>query len=319
MTRLSFLAGWRSRRRTIPSSLAARHLLFLAICLLGVTAFGNSLGLLLSLAMEDDRYSHVIFAPLAGMGLVYLEKNRIFRAPGSCLKLGAPLIAAGIALRFAAAKPAALHAGSPDGLSVPILGVLLVVAGGFALCYGAQAFKAAAFPAIFLLLMIPLPSALIVKISLLLQAASAELAHWLFQAFGVPVFRQGFSFALPGVSIEVAEECSGIRSTITLIISSVLVAYLFLESGWKRTGFVVFAVFVAVFKNALRIVALACLAAYVDTAFLHGRLHHRYGGTVFSIVALAPMALLLLLLLRKNAPAKGLFPGIRNSLSGIPR
>src|SRR2546427_8743002 len=53
------------------------------------------------------------------------------------------------------------------------------------------------------------PDVLLNRVIFWLQTGSAEVTDALFQLVGVPVFRTGFVFALPGVTIEIAQECSG--------------------------------------------------------------------------------------------------------------
>lgn len=275
------------------------HLLFAVLIVLSLIPFRATLAGLLELSLADDRYSHIALIPLISAGIVYLEKRTIFRTARYSPKPGGALLLAGLLLHFAAARWMA-----PAGrLSAQVLAVLLAWVGVFLLCYGPRSLKSAAFPAVFLLLAIPIPVAIVEKVSFALQAASAELSHALFRLLGVPVFRQGHVFSLPGLTIEVAEECSGIRSTTALIISSILVGYVFLRSGWRRLSLVLVTAFVAVFKNALRIVFLAAMSVYVDPGFLHGVLHHRYGGTVFSLVALAMIAPVFIALRRGDPPA----------------
>ncbi len=184
---------------------------------------------------------------------------------------------------------------SSDRLSVAVFAILLVWMAGFVLCYGTQAFRAALFPWLFLLLMIPIPTFVLDNIVLALQKGSAVMTYALFKLLGVPVFWQHFRFLLPGVQIEIAEECSGIRSSLALFITSILAGYVFLQSNWNKTLFSLFTVPVVIFKNAVRIVTISSLGVYVDPGFLHGRLH-RYGGIPFSLVSLAILVPFLLLL-----------------------
>jgi exosortase len=94
----------------------------------------------------------------------------------------------------------------------------------------------------------------------------------------MPVFRQDLVFALPGITIQVAEECSGIRSSLALVISGLVIAYIFLRTPAARIAFVVLIVPVAIAKNALRIVALSWLSVHVDPSFITNSLAHRTSG-----------------------------------------
>ncbi|MGD0137208.1 MAG: exosortase/archaeosortase family protein, partial [Bryobacteraceae bacterium] len=180
-------------------------------------------------------------------------------------------------------------------LSVAVLAMVLVWAAGFLLFYGGPAFLSALFPLCFLLWMVPLPTVALDGIVVALRKGSAVMSYGLFRLFGVPVFWQHFKFLLPGVQIEIAEECSGIRSSLAMLITSLLAGHVLLQSNWRRGLFSLFTIPVVIFKNAVRIVTLSCLGVYVDPGFLHGNLH-RYGGLPFSLVSLAILVPLLLAL-----------------------
>jgi exosortase/archaeosortase family protein len=87
------------------------------------------------------------------------------------------------------------------------------------------------------------------------------------------------------VNIEVAKECSGIRSSLALLILATLVAHFLLVRGWAKVVFVAVGILIMVVKNGIRIATLTMLAQYVDPGFLFGRLHHE-GGIVFFLIGL---------------------------------
>jgi exosortase len=103
--------------------------------------------------------------------------------------------------------------------------------GGFILSCGLHTFKAALFPLLFLIFVIPIP--LMDGFIYFLQVGSTEFTNLLFTASGVPVFlREGFFFHLPGMSVEVARQCSGIRSSLALLITAILAGTCF----WRPDG-----------------------------------------------------------------------------------
>jgi exosortase len=142
----------------------------------------------------------------------------------------------------------------------------------------------------FLVFTIPIPSFILNPFVGLLQICSADAAHLLFKLSGVPLHRDEFIFALPGITIEVAQECSGIHSSIALIITNVFAGHLFLQKKWSRVVLVLSFFPITVFKNAMRIVTLSLLASYVDTRFITGSWLHKSGGIPFVAVGLALMA-----------------------------
>ena len=136
-----------------------------------------------------------------------------------------------------------------------------------------------------------MPEPVLSEVIYFLQKESSDASELFFRLAGVPYLRQGFIFALPGVTIQVAEECSGIRSTLALLITSSLAIYLVLRSSWKRGLVCLMVIPISILKNGLRIVTLSTLAIYVNPAFLYGNLHH-HGGIVFFLLGLGPLILL---------------------------
>jgi exosortase len=184
-------------------------------------------------------------------------------------------------------------------LSLATLGLVLIWIGGFLYFYGLDSARKALFSLLFLLLMVPLPDRVLAWTIHLLQQGSTELSYILFNVLGVPVFRQGFVLSLPTVTIEVAAECSGIRSSIALLITCLLAAHFYLRTRWKMLAFLLLVFPLALIKNAVRIVTLTLLSIYVDPSFLRGSLH-RDGGFVFFGMALLLLLPILVLLQRSE-------------------
>jgi exosortase len=141
----------------------------------------------------------------------------------------------------------------------------------------------------FLFLFIPLPEPVLNRVVYFLQKGSAEISALFFGLTPLPVLREGFVFHLPRFSIEVARECSGIRSSIALLVLAILVGHFFLRTWWKQVVFLLAGIVVMIVKNGIRIVTLTVLATYVDPGFLYGNLH-REGGVVFFMIGLLLMA-----------------------------
>jgi exosortase/archaeosortase family protein len=86
--------------------------------------------------------------------------------------------------------------------------------------------------------------------------------------------------SIPGLDIEVARECSSIRSSLMLVVTTMILAHLFLRSWWRKALLVGAAIPLSVAKNGLRIVTIAELGTRIDPGFLSGKLHHN-GGILF--------------------------------------
>jgi len=117
----------------------------------------------------------------------------------------------------------------------------------------------------------------------------------MFHAIGVPVTQDGIILSIPNLDIEVARECSSIRSSLMLVVTTLVLAQLFLRSWWRKVLLVVAAIPLSVAKNGLRIVTIGELGTRVDPAFLSGRLHHN-GGILFFGLSVAVICALLWML-----------------------
>lgn len=246
-------------------------------------------------ALNNDDASHILIIPFIGAWLLLQERKRIFR------RVSYDLVPAVVILPFAAAGLGWTLKYSNDGrLAGYALAFVLFLIAGFALIFGRNALREGRFALLFLFFMVPLPPALADRVTYLLQKGSADLSAGFFDLVGVPFLREGFVFHLPRVSIEVARECSGIRSSIALIILSLLAVHFYLRTFWKQAVFVLCGLLMMLVKNAIRIVTLTLLAVYVDSDFLYGRLHHQ-GGVVFFMVSLLFLVPIFWLLERREA------------------
>ena len=106
--------------------------------------------------------------------------------------------------------------------------------------------------------------------------------------------------SIPGLDIEVARECSSIRSSLMLVITTMVLAHVLLRSWWRKSLLIAVAIPLSCAKNGLRIFVIAELGTQVDPGFLDGRLHH-HGGIVFLSIALGAVAVLLCALRRTEA------------------
>lgn len=238
-------------------------------------------------SLHSGYTSHIVAMPFLVGFLVWSERSKIFCAPKYSFAPAAWLAAIDLLIllttRFLSSKL------GPELVSfVTLVVALILIVAGFLAFYGKNAFKSARFSILVLLLMVPIPSALMDRVISTLQSGSTELTHLLFMALGVPVLREGFVLSIPGVTIEVAKECSGINSTIALFITTLLLAHETLQTAWRRVLLLLISVPLSIVKNAIRITTLTMLAIRVDPSFLTGRLHHE-GGFVFFLLTLGIM------------------------------
>ncbi|MBN1106602.1 MAG: exosortase [Deltaproteobacteria bacterium] len=270
-------------------NIKSRHGLFLLLGVVALALFLNPLMEVAALTRKSELYSHIPLIPIVSLYFLFMIRKRVFAdavwspVPGGVL-IGAGLLCFGVGAALGSAMS------RNDYLSLMMFGLVCWVVGAFTCAYGVQAFKRALFPLLFLVFLVPVPEVIIDPYITLLQRLSADSSHLVFILTGVPFFREGQVFALPGMTVEVAKECSGIRSSLALIITCVVAGKLFLDNKWLRGVLVLAVIPVTIFKNSLRIVTLSILGAYVDPAFITGHWLHRSGGMPFFVVGLLLMA-----------------------------
>lgn len=236
-----------------------RNILF---ALLSIGAAGMVYTPLRDLLANPERseyYSHILLIPVVSGFFLFMGRKEIFSNLKYSYSAGIPLIIIGLLL-YVLGWSRGQDLNQNDYASLMTFSVILFWIGAFILVYGTQAFRKGIFPLLFLVFMIPIPSILMEKTISLLLAGSTAATHMLFYLTGIPFLKEGAVFHLPGMSIQVAKECSGIRSSLGLIITGILAGHLFLRRGWKKFVLILFIYPITVLKNGIRIVTLSSLA-----------------------------------------------------------
>jgi len=265
-----------------------RNIFFILFCGLTLLIFYPPLREVVRLALYERFYAHMMLVPFVSAYFIFLQRKEIVSQAGYSFKAGIILSMVG-GLLFWIGETNNLGLSQSGHLTLAVLSALIFFIGGFVLIYGVKAFNIATFPLLFLLFMVPIPVKALETIVYLLTCGSAEAAYGFFKLTGVSVLREGFTFHLPRLTIEVAEQCSGINSSIALFVASIVAGQLFLRTGWKKLVFVLSIIPITIVKNGMRIVTLSLLGIYVDERILHGELH-KSGGIPFFAVALAMLA-----------------------------
>jgi exosortase len=257
----------------------------------------------LALASRDDRYTHILLIIPVSAALLFLDwKDRRALEGERPDRSGAAISSAFLCVAVLIAAWSRWKSGTLPSdlqLSVSVFAFVVWSIAAFALCFGAPALRRSIFPLCFLFWLVPLPGLVLSAVVGLLQQGSVLAAHFLFWVTGVPVTLDGLLINIPGLTLEVAPECSSIRSSLMLVVTTMVLAQLLLRSPWRKALLVSVAIPLSVAKNGLRIYAIAMLSTRVDAGFLHGRLH-RQGGFIFFAIALATIFLLLWLLRRSE-------------------
>ena len=238
----------------------------------------------LALSWRNDEYTQILLILPISMALILMERRSVRSVSDWNFGIGPALVA--LAAAVACFTSFASRSLTPDvRLSAGMFALVLSWIGSFVLCFGKRASRSVLFPLLFLFGLIPLPDVALNFIIALLQKGSAWSAHALFALFGVPVLQQGVMLTIPNLTIQVAQECSSIRSSSMLLITTMVLAQVLLRSPWRKALIVALAIPLSVAKNGLRIFTIAMLGTRVDPGYLTGRLHHQ-GGILWFLLAL---------------------------------
>lgn len=266
-----------------------------AVVVLGAPGFVA----LAQFAFGSDLYSHILLIPVIAGYLAWQRRDAIARSGTPNRRLAVLLLLASASAWAAGALAAVWGWAAPlaDRLACFVVGAVGALAGVAAWSLGAEARRTLRFPLAFLLFAAPLPVAWLAGIESLMQHGSAAAANLLFAGAGTPVFHDGLTFQLPGIVLHVARECSGIRSTLVLVIVSTLTAALFLRTPAGRGVLLAALLPIALARNGLRIFVIGELCVRFGPDMIDSIIHRR-GGPVFFALSLVPLLGLLLALQR---------------------
>ena len=260
-----------------------------ALAVISLAIWWRPLASSFALALHDEQYTHLLLILPVSLALIFIDWESPGLSSRASRSTGLSLLVAGAAVTVLVRSGVA-RISADEQLSLNMLALVVWWVGAFILCFGTRAFRRALFPLCFLLWIVPIPVFLLNSIVKLLQAGSVASAHLLFSAVGLPVAEDGTLLTIPGLTVEVARECSSIRSSLMLVVTTMVLTQTLLRSAWKKTLVIAVAIPLSVAKNGLRIFVLAMLATRVDRSYLTGRLHHQ-GGIIYFLIALAAIFL----------------------------
>lgn len=301
--------SWETRAVAAEAKAAApaarppwRMLVGALVVLLAV--FGWPLVELFRYAYRSGLYSYIVLMPFVTAYLVWHKRRELAASRWSRSKfwLVFAALAAVLLGGYGVACSRGWQPSDNDSLSVVTLAFVCSLVAVCLYTGGAAVTRLLAFPLGMLAVFLPpAPDAVVNGINLFLQHASAEVAYVFLLLSGTPVLREGLVFQLGSIVMKVAEECSGIRSSLVLVITSLFAGYWFLRTPWKRAVLALVVIPLGVVRNAFRIFTLAMLCEHIDPAMIDSAIHKR-GGPLFFALSLVPLFLLLWWLRRTDRP-----------------
>jgi exosortase C (VPDSG-CTERM-specific) len=256
---------------------------------------------LIMFAAGSELYSYILLIPFISFYLVWVKRQNLPRAFSPTHGLSSGFLIAGmvVLLAYWLVFRHRLKLMEDDYLAVMMIAFLLFFSGVCGWFLGRQFLRACVFPLSFLIFMVPLPGVAVNWIVAMLQSGSAAVARGFFTMTGTPFLQDGLVFQLPGITIQIAPECSGIHSSLVLFITSLLAGYLFLRTPWKRAVFILAVIPLSILRNGFRVFTIGELCVHVGPHMIDSPIHHK-GGPLFFALSLIPLFLLLVVLQRSE-------------------
>lgn len=229
--------------------------------------------------VTDPDMGHGLFVPLLVGYVVWQERDRIRAVKLSPNRIGLLLMVIGGAL---------LCVGPPSVetyVSVARLAFAFSLVGAILNLCGFAMLRVLAYPLLLLLMMFPLPGFVLDRVTLPLQFLASSLAEASLDSLGYSVLREGNILRLPGLTLSVAEACSGLRSLLALTFIAQAYVYLFDKRPWVRLPIAVAVLPIAVFANSIRIV-LSAIAGSYHREWAAGYFHESTGLVMFAVAFL---------------------------------
>jgi len=233
--------------------------------------------------IDDPNFSHGIFVPAFALFVLWQDRKKLKLMEPAPSWTGLPIIVLSLSMLVLGVLGAELFFSR--------VSLLVLLAGLIVLFQGWRFFRAVLFPWAFLVLMIPIPTLILQKVTFPLQLLASKLASVSLPVVGVPVLREGNVIVLPSMPLEVAEACSGIRSLLSLVTLAIIYGFLMDSRKWVRVVLACSAVPIAVAANSFRIFGTGLLVQYWDPEKAEGFFHLFSGWLIFVVSLIMLFAL----------------------------
>ena len=285
---------------------SARQLRSFGLATLGLAlCFAIPLRDLIRFAATSEFHSYILLIPFISAYLVWLKKGSlpplVLRPPAKPLR---DLLVAGTLVLVAywlVLRPR-LKLTEDDYLAMMMISFLLLLHRRLRACFwGGKGCAQFLFHWVCSFSWCPFPAFAMPPIDAFLQQGSAAAAQGFFTLWETPFLRNGLAFQLPGINLQVAPECSGIQSSMVLLITGLLASYLFLRTPWKRGLLTLLMIPLGLLRNGFRVFTIGELCVHIGPQMIDSPIHHK-GGPIFFALSLIPLFILLVVLQKSERP-----------------
>lgn len=141
------------------------------------------------------------------------------------------------------------------------------------------------FPLAFLLLVVPLPGAVVAAITGPLKSYVSVVAEWLLYQASYPIGRTGVTLVIGQYKLLVADACAGLNSIFAL--EAIGVFYMSImghTNKWRNISLALLILPISFISNVIRVIVLALVTFYFGDAAGQGFIHD-FAGILLFVVA----------------------------------
>lgn len=226
----------------------------------------------------DTSYSHGYLIPLVIGWLIWQKRATLKKLKILPNDWGLLIMISGLLIHLAALRLRIEFVSS--------FSLLITVGGTILYLYGKEYLKVLKFPLALYLFMSPLPSVFTVYITFNLKMIAARIATYIMKIFGMPLTREGSTIITPHSTLMVDDQCSGIRSLISLMALGSIYAYLSPLSLKKKMAMFLLTIPIAIIANVARIMVMIIAAFIYGGEIINNKVFHEGTGLLVFIVAI---------------------------------
>jgi exosortase B len=180
--------------------------------------------------------------------------------------------------------------GRSQNISILEIGSQILVLGGAILVLlGRAGIRAAWFPLLYIVFMIPLPGILVDAVTGPLKNWISIIAEHVLYSAGYPIARNGVVLTIGQYQLLVADACSGLHSMFSLSALGLLFMYITERKSWLHNGIMIASILPIAFSaNIIRVMVLILVTYHIGDEAGQGFLHGA-AGMVLLVAALMLM------------------------------
>ena len=234
----------------------------------------NTLSALIGMWFSSNDNLYGLFIPIMSIYIVWSDRKRL-----RTIQIK-PQIAAGVIVTLIGSM--SLYVGQISNvIVVELFSLTIIIPGLILLIFGWKMLKALWLPLIYLIFMFPIADGFD-EIHWPFQLLSANIGATFLKFLDIPVFQNAQYLELPNIRLEVAIACSGLNYLVVVFAIGIPLAVFYLEIWWTKILFLIYALFIGILGNSLRVTVIA-LWSYYYGGPLHGPLHIFQGWFVYVI------------------------------------